>query len=286
MRLAGAIEPFTAQVYFSPEAHAGYEALGFDGSRGEFGGVAAPDGPAYFTSRGSVMGQVPGEMVAAAFGVFNPAAVLPSVAHGWSLTDAATIEQTRTNGGVGQLERILGPSPDGIGRAAELLKQAGDGLGVEGRPLYAGLMACPVPDSDLGAAWRYGDRLREFRGDAHIAVWTTAGLDAVEIGLLTEPFWGLPFKTYVRSRAWSEDELDAGLERLEARGLVAAGTLTAAGRELRDQIEARTDEACARIVANLDDDLDELLSLLEPWGAAIRDARGYPRGGPHDIAGR
>ena len=35
-------------------------------------GVALPDGPAYFTSRGSVMGQVPGELVAAAFAVFNP----------------------------------------------------------------------------------------------------------------------------------------------------------------------------------------------------------------------
>lgn len=72
MRLAGAIEPFTAQVYFAPEAHAAYEALGFNGSRGDFNGVAAPDGPAYFTSRGSVMGQVPGQVVAAAFGVFNP----------------------------------------------------------------------------------------------------------------------------------------------------------------------------------------------------------------------
>jgi hypothetical protein len=286
IRLAGAIEPFTAQVYFSPEAHAAYEALGFNGSRGEFNGVAAPDGPAYFTSRGSVMGQVPGEIVAAAFGVFNPAAVVPSVAHGWSLTDATTIERARTTGGVAQLERILGAEPEGAGRAAELLQRAGDGLGVEGRPLYAGLMACPVPETELGAAWRYGDRLREFRGDAHVAVWSTTGLDAVEIGLLTEPYWGLPFKTYVRSRAWSEAELDAGLERLEARGLVADGNLTAAGRELREQIEARTDEACSRMIANLGDDLDELLSILEPWGAAIREARGYPKGGPHDIAGR
>lgn len=285
-RLAAAIEPFTAQVYFAPEAHAAYEALGFDGSRGEFNGVAAPDGPAYFTSRGSVMGQVAGEVVAAAFGVFNPAAVVPSVQRGWSITDAATIEQARTEGALGQLSRILGEAPDGIERAAELLERAGDGLRVEGRALFAGLMSCAVPDSPLGAAWRHADRLREYRGDAHIAAWTSAGLDAVEIGLLTELYWGLPLKSYVRSRAWSADDLDAAIERLEARGLVADGAFTDAGRALRTDIEERTDQACERIVANVGDGLDELLGLLEPWGAAIRAARGYPQGGPHDLAGR
>ena len=55
-----------------------------------------PDGPTYFCSRGSVMGQVPGELIAAAFAVFNPEAVVPSVAHGWTLTDAATICDART----------------------------------------------------------------------------------------------------------------------------------------------------------------------------------------------
>ena len=43
------------------------------------------------SSRGSALGQVPGELVAAAFAVFNPAVVVPAVAHGWALTDAATI---------------------------------------------------------------------------------------------------------------------------------------------------------------------------------------------------
>mgnify|MGYP003704542881 CR=1 FL=1 len=74
--LAAALEPFVGQVYFSPECHANYEALGFAPSRGQANGVALPDGPAYFTSRGSLMGQVPGELVAAAFAVFNPEAVV------------------------------------------------------------------------------------------------------------------------------------------------------------------------------------------------------------------
>src|SRR5262249_36833998 len=122
--LAGAIEPFAGQVYFSPECHEGYAGLGFSGSPGTFGDVAAPDGSAYFCSRGSVMGQVPGELVAAAFAVFNPAIVVPLVAHGWTITDAATICDARTGGAVGQLARPPGAPPGGPAPAGERLAPA------------------------------------------------------------------------------------------------------------------------------------------------------------------
>jgi helix-turn-helix protein len=283
--LAGALEPVTGQVYFSPECHAGYEALGFGASPGRMGEVALPDGPAYFCSRGSILGQVPGPVVAAAFGVFNPAAVIPAVTYGWTLTDAATISQARTNGAIGQLRRILGDEPDGLARATALLERAGDGLRPEGRPLYAGLVALGVPGDPLGAMWRLGDRLREYRGDAHIAAWVSAGFDATEIGLLTEPFWGLPMRTYVRSRAWSDADLDGAEARLIDRGLVADGTLTEAGRAAREAVEEVTDRACQPIVDNVGDDLDELIGLLRPWGEAIAAAGGYPGRGPHDLAG-
>ena len=65
-RLGSVLEPVIGQVYFSPECHANYVALGFDPSSGDADGVALPDGPAYFASRGSVLGQVPGEVIAAA----------------------------------------------------------------------------------------------------------------------------------------------------------------------------------------------------------------------------
>lgn len=284
-RLGAALEPVTGQVYFSPECHAAYEALGFSPSRGTFGaGVAAPDGPAYFTSRGSVLGQVPGELVAAAFGVFNPQVVVPSVAHGWSLTDAATICAARTEGAVGQLRRVLGPEPDGVERASELLARAVEPLRPEGRALFSGLLSKGVPDDPLAAMWRRGDLLREYRGDSHIAAWISADLDATEIGLLTELYWGLPMRTYIRTRAWTDDQLDAAEERLVARGLVADGALTDAGRTLREEVEVRTDAQVQPAIAALGDDLDELVGLLEPWGAAVRAAGGYPADGPHDLA--
>ncbi|MEO5902043.1 MAG: hypothetical protein ABIR68_18195, partial [Ilumatobacteraceae bacterium] len=183
-KLGSVLEPVAGQVYFSPECHANYAALGFDASAAKANGVALPDGPAYVTSRGSVMGQVPGEVVAAAFGVFSPKAVVPAVAKGWSLTDAATICQARDDGAIGQLQRILGDEPAGIDRVHELLSRAVEPLRPEGRPLYAGLRSLQMPPTKLGQVWRMADQLREYRGDSHTAAWICAGLDATEIGLI------------------------------------------------------------------------------------------------------
>ncbi len=271
-------------MYFAPECHANYEALGFSPSRGEFNGVPAPDGPAYFTSRGSVLGQVPGTVIAAAFGVFNPEVVVPCVELGWATTDAATICQARTDGAIAQLERVLGPEPDGVERANELLARAVEPLRPEGRHLFAGQAALPLPDTTLGQVWRRGDMLREFRGDSHLAAWISAGLDATEIGLLTELYWGLPMRTYSRTRAWSDDQFDAATERLEAKGLIADGAFTEKGREVREAIEDATDLQMRPALRALGDDAEELFAILAPWGQAIRDAKGYPAAGPHDLA--
>jgi len=285
-RLAATIEPVAAQVYFSPECHERYAALGFKPSPGQAGAVALPDGPAYFCSRGSVMGQVPGELVAAAFAVFNPAVVIPAVSYGWTLTDAATICAARTNGALEQLVRILGPKPDGVERAEELLHRANERLRPEGKPLYAGMESQPLPDGPLGRVWRLADRLREYRGDAHTAAWTTAGFDATEIGLLSELYWGLQLRTYIRTRAWSDAELDAAEARLVDRGLVGDGAFTDEGRAAREAVEQATDRHCRPIVEAIGDDMDDLLGVLQPWGRAIRAAGGYLAAGPNDLAAR
>ena len=101
-------------------------------------------------------------------------------------------------------------------RARELLLRASEPLRPEGRPLYAGLRSLGLPGTPLADMWRAADRLREYRGDAHTAAWTSAGFDATEIGLLTELYWGLPMGSYVRTRAWSDDQLDAAKDRLRS----------------------------------------------------------------------
>jgi len=282
--LGATIEPLAGQVYFSPECHRAYEALGFSPSPAAVGGVEMPDGPAYFTSRGSVLGQVPGEVVAATFGVFNPEVVIPLVAMGWGLTTADAICAARTVGAVGQLQRILGDEPDGLARVTDLLQRANDPLRPEGRPLYAGLLGLGLPGHPIGDVWRLADRLREYRGDAHIAAWIVNEFDATEIGLLTELYWGLPMRTYIRTRAWSESDMDAAEARLVERGLVADGAFTAAGRSSREEVEVVTDQLCRPIIEALDDDFDELVGIVGPWSAAVIAAHGYPGAGPHDLA--
>ena len=282
--LGGALEPFVGQVYFSRECHQNYAALGFQPSPGEMNGVALPEGVAYFTSRGSLMGQVPGELVAAAFAVFNPIVVIPSVTAGWQITDATTICTARRNGAVAQLERIIGAKPGGVANIRPILERAVSVLRPEGRPLYAGTLSQQVPDSDLGACWHFGDMLREYRGDSHTAAWIAAGLDATEIGLLTELFWGLPLKSYSRTRGWSEDDYTAAIDRLMSRGLIADGAFTAKGRELRESVEVRTDDQMRGVLAIIGDDFARLVEVLGTWSRAVQAMKGYPESGPHELA--
>ncbi len=283
--LAANLEPVIGQVFFAPECHAAYEQLGFGPSPATFGnGVAAPDGPAYFTSRGSLLGQVEPEVVASAFGVFKPAVVVAGVRFGWTRTDAATIFAARRAGAVAQLVRVCGPAGPVVQRAADLLARAVDPLVEPGRPLFAGLRAHWDDPAD---AWtrlfHLGDMLREYRGDAHVCAWSTAGVDAIEIGLLTEAYMGLPLRTYIRTRAWDDAELDGAVGRLQARGWFDdAEAFTAAGRSAREAIESATDGAMAPALTALGADLDEVVGLLGPWGEAMRAAGGYV-GGPVDL---
>jgi len=281
--LAAALEPVIGQVYFSPECHAAYADLGFAPSPGQLGLVALPDGPAYFTSRGSLLGQVQPDVIAAAFGVFKPEVVRTGVLFGWSITDADTIFAARRAGAVAQLERVLGPAGDDVRRTADLLARAAEPLGVEGRPLFAGLRSrWDDPADPWTRLFHLGDMLRECRGDAHVAAWTAAALDGAETGLVNDLYMGLPLKSYVRTRGWTEDELDAAEQRLQSRGWLADGTLTDTGRDAREAIEVATDQQVAPALTALGDDLDTVLDALKPWGAAIRETGAYV-GGPVDL---
>ncbi len=188
-KLRDLVEVVAASVYFLPEAHAEYKELGL------------PDfGPAYFTSRGACMGQVPGEVVTAAFGVFNPAIVIPAVDEGWAKTDRDSILGARERGAVDGLTRLLGPSPDGLARATEILTRAGDAATGEGRGLYSGLRSLGFPGTPMGDFWRASDLVREHRGDSHIIAWVAYGLDPIQATLSTELWWRLPLRSYVKTR--------------------------------------------------------------------------------------
>jgi hypothetical protein len=263
-RLRDLVEPLAANVYFAPEAHANYKELGLRYI------------PGYFTSRGACMGQVPGEMVVMAFGVFEPNLVINAVAEGWSKTDRDTILAARERGATDSLRNLLGADPAGMARATELLKRAGDAATGEGRALYSGLRSLGWPGCPIGDLWRAADLLREHRGDSHTCAWVAAGIAPVEITLLTELWWRMPLNTYVRTRGWDEEAIAGGIASLEEKGYIKDGAFTPAGEAVRADIEAATDEGERRIVEALGDDADELFTILEPWAKTIVTAGGYP----------
>lgn len=262
-RLRDLAEPIAGCVYFAPEAFAAYKALGLEGYA-----------EGYFCSRGACLGKPSGEVVVAAFGVFNPMIVIPAVEAAWTKTTPDAVLAARESGATSALHRMLGkidPRP-----ATDVLRPALESVDGAGRALFSGLRSLPFPDDPVAGLWRACDYVRERRGDGHIAAWISAGCDPVEIGLLTELFWGLQQATYIRTRGWSDDEISDGIARLEKRGYVAAGALTDDGLAYRRRIEETTDEMEADVVEALGGRADELFALLEPWTKAILDAKGYP----------
>jgi hypothetical protein len=267
------VEPIAAHAYFSKPAWKRYEDLGLDWFQG------------YFCSRSACMGVLSGQAVAATFGVFNPDIVVPFVEGGWAVDGAErdAVLEARLEGTRESLTELLGgPEPDGIERATELLRQAGEGTAPGGRAIHAGLRSLGWPGDPMGDLWRAADLIREHRGDGHNAVWTTSEVDAVEISILFELWRGLPLRSYSPTRGWTDAELDPAVARLEQRGLIDGDQLTDEGSAVREAIEVATDDGERRVVAALGDDAEELFALLRPWATSIVEQGGYP-GSPDDL---
>ncbi|MFT7648962.1 MAG: hypothetical protein ACI8Y4_003717 [Candidatus Poriferisodalaceae bacterium] len=269
-------ERIAASVYFAPEVHDAFEALGFGGSGGEFNGVAGPNSEAYFSSRGACMGAVTGNVVAAAFGVFNPAVVAPTVEAAWKIASPEQLLEARMRGQSAFLTRALTSNISDIARATELLKRGADACQHAGRHLFSGLASQGFPGDPIGDLWRASDLVREHRGDCHIIAWTAEGLSAAEMMLLTELWWGLPRRSYSLTRAWTPEQYDAADNELAERGWVIDDQLTEAGRAAREAIESVTDAQEHRVLAALGDDIDELIELLTPMASDITARKGYP----------
>ncbi len=261
-RLRDLCEPIAGSVYFAPEAITAYEEIGLNYISG------------YFTSRSACLGRPPAELVVATFGVFAPHVVHEAIRRGWAATTPEAVLEARGRGATACLRRILG-EPD-TARPVEILREVMESVTPVGRPIFAGLRSLPFPDDPVGALWRVCDYVRERRGDAHVTAWTAAGVDPVEITLLTELFWGLEPGAYVGTRGWRTEEVEAANRRVEERGWIRDGAFTPEGRALRRAIEDATDRMDADVVEALGGRAEELFGLLEPWTDAVLEAGAYP----------
>jgi hypothetical protein len=265
-RLRDAVEPIAAAVFFAPEAQEGFEALGLNYFEG------------YFCSRSACLGTAPWRVVAGVFAAFNPAVVERAVTGGWQKTDPASLVEARLAAARDQMRRMVGEPGDDVVKAADILLSLTDDLDMSGRAMYAGLRGLPVPGADdpYGRLFRAAELVREHRGDGHIAAWI-GHVDSVEISALSERWWDIPAGSYIWTRGWDEAAATAARERLTARGLLdEAGAPTAAGLDLREDIERATDLSQRQVVTRLRDRADELFPLIEPVAAALTGPGGYP----------
>jgi hypothetical protein len=195
--------------------------------------------------------------------------------------DTATPEAAlaaRQQGSVAALRRILGDLADspGLARAADLATKAATGAPTEGRTMYAGLRALPVPEDPVARLWHAATLLREHRGDGHVAALVSGGIGGTEAHVLHALTEGIhPAETFGRIHHLPAARLAAVMGGLRARGLVdASGRLTDAGVETKQRIEALTDDLAAPTYDSLEpSELDQLVASLEPLTAAL-DAAG------------
>ena len=226
------IEAVHDVVYFAPDTRQRYEAIGL---KGYWMG--------YMASRSAAVGTPAPELVVALFQGFAPRMVARALPDAWSMASRDDVLRTRYD----LAREALAPALVDLDtdRLARELSAITRGIDFAGKPLAAAHFSLPEPDDAPGRLWHAATVIREYRGDCHIAVLTSAGLDGAAANALAVAA-GLAGEQQRKMRGWTEDEWAAAISRLATRGWVDAdGTITETGRSARQQIEDATDRVCA-----------------------------------------
>jgi hypothetical protein len=267
-----AAEPIHAMIYFTPHFLPAYEAVGLRGRR-----------MGYFASRAAALGPVPADVVIATFFNFNPALVRRAIPDAWELAAPAAILGARLSAVDTSLRQAWG---NGVARpevaeAAELARAVALAAAQrpQGRPLFAAHAGLPWPDEPHLALWHAQTLIREYRGDGHVALLTTAGLSPVE-ALVTHAAAGPVTAAALReSRAWDDKDWDQGVASVRARGWLADGddlALSPAGHAFRQGLEDQTDDLSVAAFAALGaDGCQRLMELTLPLSRAVIDSGLY-----------
>ena len=212
--------------------------------------------------------------MAAAFAWFEPGLVTSLWDTARATVPLDRLGQARDEATVASLRAVL--AGEDLAETADLLADAAQDASGMGRPLFSGVRAQGRPVDPAHRLWWACGLVREHRGDSHVAVANSAGLNAVEMNVLTELWIGMPLLSYTATRGWPPEAMQQAIGRLEHRGWVRDGGLTDAGRATRLGIEERTDEQEQAIVDALGGRLDEVCTRLNDWGQRCIDAGAFP----------
>ena len=259
-------EPISLVNFFSPEPNDAMTALGLRNNYWD----------GYFAGRSAPLGRVPAEVVHAAFYNFGPGEAARHIPRVWDTTTPEAAHSAREQGCVSALRKILGDLVEtpGLARAAELLATASTSAPTNGRVMYAGLRALPMPDDPMTRLWHAANMLREHRGDGHIVALVSEQVGGTESHVLSALDMGIhPAESFGRIHHLPQRYLAEVMDGLRRRGLLdSAGHLTDAGRATKDRIESLTDALAEAPYDALEaDELDELMVSLEPISLRLEE---------------
>ena len=259
-----------AVTYFAPEARTALDGLGF---RGFWMG--------YFAARSAPLGVVPREVVTAAFYNFAPERVAKALPAAWDIASPSDALRVRQDSAAAALRRY-GVTDDEADAAAQVAEKAARSAPLDGRPLFGANVALDWPDEPVARLWHAVTLLREQRGDGHVAVLSTLGVSGRECNVLQAAAGRVPQDMIMRSRDYDAEQWDHYRDRLARRGLLDnAGTLTDAGRDLKQRIEDTTDRLALSALDALDDDeVERLFQALTPITRKVVAAGDMPAGTP------
>jgi hypothetical protein len=222
-----AVEAVHAPVYFSADAGDRYAAIGLKGFW-----------MGYFASRSAALGTPGPELVTATFHGFAPERVARALPDAWALASPQDVLAARLEAASTALAPVVGDTDlmSTNGHLTEVVRRAT----LAGRPLAAAHAALPVPDDPVGRLWHLATVLREYHGDAHVAVLTASGIDGATANALAVAA-GLVPDGQQASRGWDDRSWDDAYEQLHMRGWVDEWrAITEAGRSARARIEETT----------------------------------------------
>jgi hypothetical protein len=261
-RMFELVEPIGVIPYSADEPNEAMFALGFTNYW-----------DTYFAGRAAPLGLVPAEVVDALFYNFAPGEVARHIPKVWRTTTPEAAIAARQLGCGDALRRILADDIDSpaFARAAELLMKAATSAPLEGRPMYAALRAIAVPDDIVARLFHAASLLREHRGDGHIAALMAEGVGGVEAHVLFALAMDMPAEKFGRIHHLPSAQLGAVIDGMRTRGLIGGdGWLSERGRAVHQRVEELTDDLAARPYESLEpDELDELMSILEPLAAKL-----------------
>lgn len=271
-RMWQVLEPYHAITYFAPETRQATDALGLRGGW-----------MSYFACRAAPLGPVGPELVAAIFYSFHPAMVARALPDAWSHASPAQLISARlaaVDSAVRRLPEVLGGTS--LRRTAELARQAAELAPTAGRPLAAANASVEWPDEPHLVLWQATTILRESRGDGHVAALVGAGLTPCQACLTISVAGGPSKEVFQLNRRWSDEDWAEAEDQLRTRGLLDSdGALTAAGRELRQEVENVTDRLADQTWAALGEAATaELDTLIRPVSRSIMTSGLVPPDNP------